>query len=160
MINAVQRQERTDHRSRRAETSLRLVENLSKSNTTKPNRRIQFGILVAAILAVCVWSLMLAVGESRQFSVLIDDAVAIAVNDPRVVSELGDSITVSGPASRRVVADTTPMEVRATVPVNGSLRRGDLHVVATREGDRWKFSAVILEVERRYVDIVAEVAPS
>jgi hypothetical protein len=158
--NALQAQQRTDSRPPNAEATLRLVENVSVSNAASGNRRIQFGILVAAVLAVSVWSLVVAVGESRQFSLLIDDAVAIAANDPRVVTELGDAIAVSGPASRREVGQTTPVEVRATVPVKGSLRPGNLHIVATREDDRWKFSAVILEVERRFVDIETKADPS
>jgi hypothetical protein len=135
---------------------LPFVGNVASSPATIRNRRIQFRIVLAGVLAISVWSLILAVGESRQFSLIIEDGVAIAASDPRVVAELGESITVSGPASRRAVVDSTPAELRTTVPVAGSLRRGHLHVVAIREDDRWKFSAVILEVEDRYVDVAAE----
>jgi hypothetical protein len=156
LIRAVQTLPRTDRHTPEAKPTLRLVENRSALKPDRDNRRIAFGILAAAVLAVAILSLVFAVGESRRFSMIIDDAVAIAAGDARVASELGDDIAVYGPASRREFVDTTPMELRATVPVRGSLRRGHLHVVAIRDGDRWAFTAVILEAGRRYIDVTAE----
>jgi hypothetical protein len=104
-------------------------------------RNLAFGAALVIVLMLTVPHFVAVSGGAYRL------AVATASQTPQFTEALGAPIREAWFSEGRTEYGNQA-KAELTIPVMGSKQRGDLQVVAIKDGERWKLKGLTLELER------------
>lgn len=120
-------------------------------------KSVQFALLLACLLLLCLTLALTAYYRSPLRSSLAQEALERARHDPRVVKLLGEPIRAGWLSSGTVRQDETGWgEARIEIPIGGPKARAVLRAVAGKGTGPWVFSSleVVVEGQPKSIDLV------
>jgi hypothetical protein len=110
------------------------------------------------LLALFVGGLLTFVFGLLKSSEPYQHAVAVASSNPDVVRELGTPIVPGWYLSGNINVSGSSGDANLAIPLNGSLHRGTVYVVAKKTDDAWSYDKLEMLVEGHEIPI--ELLPS
>jgi len=130
---------------------------LSKASPVSHRKSVQFILLLACLLVLCLTLALTAYYRSPLGASIAQMALEKARHDPRVVKLLGEPIRAGWLANGTVRQDETGWgEARMEIPIQGPKGRATLRAIAGKGTGPWVFSSleVVVEGQPKSIDLV------
>jgi hypothetical protein len=118
-------------------------------------------VLPILLVGGCTAALVFGVFSAIRASDVYEQTVERAVNDPRVIEQLGAPVKPGWWVTGNINVNNDRGNADLIVPLNGTTRRGTLEVEASRDGGDWVYSVVRVRVkDGPVIDLAPQPSPS